>query len=148
MAETKNGDSLESRGIFMFTGDVDDDLCSDAIEFIMKENFSGKNDKITMIVNSHGGSMTSGFSVIDVMKGSKIPVRTIGLGILASMGLHIFISGKKGERVLTPNTLIMSHQWTWGTYGKEHELLASMKSFDLVTEMQIRHYRKIGRAHV
>ena len=44
-------------------------------------------------------------------------------------GLSIFMSGQKGHRTLTPNTSILSHQWAWGSAGKEHELFATIKEF-------------------
>jgi ATP-dependent Clp protease protease subunit len=76
------------------------------------------------------------------MKGSHIPIRTIGLGQIASAGLLMFIAGEKGRRILTPNTSILSHQYTWGAFGKEHELFAQVKEFDLTTKRLITHYKK------
>jgi ATP-dependent Clp protease protease subunit len=76
------------------------------------------------------------------MKGSAIPVRTIGLGQIASAGLLMFIAGDKGQRVLTPNTSILSHQYSWGAFGKEHELFATVKEFDLTTKRLLAHYKK------
>jgi len=62
--------------------------------------------------------------------------------MIASCGLLMFISGTKGRRVLTPNTSILSHQYSWGTYGKEHELIAVEKEYDLTTERMVNHYKK------
>ncbi len=140
----KNGDkkSLNEHGIFMLTGSIEEDSCEEAIRFILEANLNNQHDYLTMIVNSPGGYVNAGFSLIDVMNGSKLELRTIGLGILASMGLLIFIAGKKGRRSLTPNTMILSHQWSGLHWGKEHELLASQKGDSLLTEMIIRHYRR------
>jgi ATP-dependent Clp protease protease subunit len=76
------------------------------------------------------------------MRGSAIPVHTVGLGIIASAGLMTFIAGKPGYRLITPNTSILSHQWSAGSYGKEHELVATQKQYDLTTKRMISHYRK------
>jgi ATP-dependent Clp protease protease subunit len=76
------------------------------------------------------------------MRGSKIPVHTVGLGCIASAGLLTFISGAKGNRTITPNTSILSHQWSWGQVGKEHELIATMREFELTTVRMINHYKK------
>ena len=76
------------------------------------------------------------------MKGSAIPVKTVGLGMIASCGLLTFMSGTKGRRVLTPNTSILSHQYSWGSGGKEHELFARVREFELSTERMINHYKK------
>jgi ATP-dependent Clp protease protease subunit len=64
------------------------------------------------------------------------------MGMIASCGLLMFISGEKGRRVLTPNTSILSHQFSWGSFGKEHELFAAVKEFDLTTQRMIDHYKK------
>jgi len=82
------------------------------------------------------------FALIDIMKGSKIPIHTVGLGCIASCGLLLFITGEKGHRVLTPNTSILSHQFSWGSWGKEHELFAQVKEFELSTVRMIDHYKK------
>jgi ATP-dependent Clp protease protease subunit len=76
------------------------------------------------------------------MRGSAVPIRTVGLGQIASAGLMMFIAGEKGNRVLTPNTSILSHQYSWGAFGKEHELFATVKEFDLTTKKMISHYKK------
>jgi len=46
------------------------------------------------------------------------------------------------NRILTPNTSILSHQWSWGAFGKEHELFAQMKEYELVSERMMAHYKK------
>jgi ATP-dependent protease ClpP protease subunit len=86
--------------------------------------------------------VNAGFSLIDVMTGSRAEIRMVGLGILASMGLLIFIAGRKGKRSLTPNTMVMSHQWSGLRWGKEHELLASQRGDDILTGMIFRHYKR------
>ena len=76
------------------------------------------------------------------MKGSAIPIKTVGLGLIASCGILTFMSGTKGKRVLTPNTSILSHQYSWGSGGKEHELFARVREFELSSERMIEHYKK------
>jgi ATP-dependent Clp protease protease subunit len=134
--------ALEDRGIYMFTGDVDDEQCDSIIRWILEENFENRHPMLTLIINSPGGYVSSGFAVVDAIVGSQIPIRTLGLGVIASMGLLMFIAGHKGERILTPNTLIMSHQWLGGTEGKEHELIAGIKRDSLISDMITRHYKK------
>jgi ATP-dependent Clp protease protease subunit len=52
------------------------------------------------------------------------------------------LAGQKGKRILTPNTSILSHQYSWGAFGKEHELFATVKEFDLTTKKMLAHYKK------
>ena len=136
--------SLDDHGVFLFSGTVDDITCDDAIKFILEANLDKecKWDHITMLINSPGGYCSDGFALIDIMFGSRIPIHTIGIGMIASMGLQIFLSGKKGTRTLTPNCMILSHQYTGGAYGKEHELIASHKEYGILSEIVMRHYKR------
>ena len=135
---------LFMRGHHVFMGDVTQETMKPLIDWIISENFNQKEKKreLTLGICSPGGDLNACFALVDVMKGSKIPIRTIGMGMIASCGLLMFISGEKGRRILTPNTSILSHQYSWGTYGKEHELFAQVKEYDLTTERIVNHYKK------
>jgi len=76
------------------------------------------------------------------MRSSKIYIKTVGLGQIQSAGLMIFLAGSPGRRTLTPNTSIMSHQFSWGTDGKVHELFATIKEFELTQKRMVAHYRE------
>jgi ATP-dependent Clp protease protease subunit len=124
-------------------GEVSLETMSPLIDWILAENLKDKKQKeLTLGICSPGGDLNACFALIDVMKGSRIPIRTIGLGMIASCGLLMFITGTKGKRILTPNTSILSHQFTWGSYGKEHELFATVRELELTTERMINHYKK------
>ena len=135
---------LFMRGQHVFMGDVTQESMKPLIDWIISENFNKKNKKkeLTLGICSPGGDLNACFALVDVMKGSQIPIRTIGMGMIASCGLLMFISGTKGRRILTPNTSILSHQYSWGSYGKEHELFAQVKEYDLTTERIVNHYKK------
>jgi ATP-dependent Clp protease protease subunit len=114
-----------------------------AVEWIFEANFAEERPELlNLIITTPGGDLNAAFALIDTMRGSAIPIRTIGLGQIASAGLMIFIAGTKGHRLLTPNTSILSHQYSWGAIGKEHELFATVKEFDLTTKKMISHYKK------
>ena len=144
--DTKKTDaqpSVEECGIFLLMDEISDSTCKDVISFIISKNLVKPYPKyLQLVINSGGGDLQAAFALIDTMKGSAIPVRTVGLGCVASAAVLIFISGDKGHRVLTPNTSILSHQFSWGTYGKEHELFATVKEYELTTKRMINHYKK------
>lgn len=94
------------------------------------------------MICSDGGSIADAFALIDVMRASSIPVKTVGLGSIASCGLLIFMSGHKGHRILTPNTSILSHQYSWGSDGKAHELFSITKEFNLTHARMVEHYKQ------
>ena len=136
--------SLSDHGVYYFANEFNTSTTKDVITWILDSNFqtSNKLENLTLMITSYGGDLMSAFALIDVMRGSSIPIHTIGLGVIASAGLMTFIAGEPGCRLITPNTSILSHQWAAGTYGKEHELIATQRQFDLTTKRMIAHYRK------
>ena len=143
--QKKQVSNLQEAGYHLIMEDIDTGSCKTAIEWILETNFNNevkKPKELNLIVCSPGGDLSAAFALIDVMRGSSIPIKTTGLGMIASAGLLIFISGTKGKRLLTPNTSILSHQFSWGSFGKEHELFAAVKEFDLTTKRMIKHYKK------
>ena len=137
-------DELLDKGIKIFMGDVNMMTMEPIIEWILAANLSWKKNQkeLTLAICSPGGDLNACFALIDVMQGSRIPIRTVGMGMIASCGLLMFISGTKGKRILTPNTSILSHQYSWGSYGKEHELFATVREYELTTERMVNHYKK------
>ena len=135
---------LLQNGVVVFMGDVTVETMSPLIDWILAENYKKekRQKELTLGICSRGGDLNACFALVDIMKGSKIPIRTVGLGMIASCGLLMFITGTKGRRVLTPNTSILSHQYSWGSVGKEHELFARVKELELTTERMINHYKK------
>lgn len=63
--------------------------------------------EITMFINSPGGEVSSGLALYDVMKALKCPIRTICIGLAASMAALLFISGN--ERDMLPHARVMIH---------------------------------------
>lgn len=132
-----------AHSFFLLMEEVSLNSAKQAVEWIFECNFAEERPELlNLIITSPGGDLNAAFALIDVMRGSAIPIRTIGLGQIASAGLMIFIAGDKGHRMLTPNTSILSHQYSWGAFGKEHELFATVKEFDLTTKKMISHYKK------
>jgi len=136
--------ALQDNGMYLLMGPITDDTVRPVIEWILHESLVRKKRyrELLLMVCSDGGDMASAFALIDVMRSSSIPIKTVGLGMVASAGLMIFIAGAPTRRVLTPNTSIMSHQFAWGTSGKVHELFATIKEFELQHQRMIDLYRE------
>lgn len=132
-----------SHSFYLLMDEISMSSVRPAVEWIMEANFTDERpDMLNLLIASPGGDLNAAFALVDIMRGSAVPIRTIGLGQIASAGLMIFIAGNKGHRLLTPNTSILSHQYSWGSFGKEHELFAQVKEFDLTTKRMIAHYKK------
>ena len=141
--QAQGAQNIETNGIYVLMDQINHATCRDAIKWIMNQNLSDNPlPQLTLIINSPGGDVHAAFALIDTMKASSIPIKTVGLGLIASCGFLIFIAGEKGKRILTPNTSILSHQYSWGSRGKEHELYARVKEFELSTDRMIKHYKK------
>ena len=140
-----SADPLDQNNIYIFMEGFENKTVKPVIEWILRKNMAPPSDRpksLNLVINSPGGHIHSAFALIDVMKGSKIPVHTTGLGLIASCGLLTFMAGEKGHRTITPNTSILSHQYSWGSIGKEHELFATVRELELTTERMLEHYKR------
>jgi ATP-dependent Clp protease protease subunit len=70
-----------------------------------------------MFINSPGGSVTAGMAIYDTMQYVSCPVRTIGMGLAASMGQFLLTAGTPGRRFALPHARIMMHQPLGGIGG-------------------------------
>jgi ATP-dependent Clp endopeptidase proteolytic subunit ClpP len=135
--------SLEQHHYYLFHQDFNNESTSNAIKFILERNLMFEKPKnMKIIFNSSGGELPAAFALIDIMTSSKIPIYTYGLGEIASCGLYSFTSGTRGKRYITKNTSILSHQFSWYTTGKEHELMATSKEVELASKRLLNHYKK------
>ena len=143
------GTYVREAGILFLTEKFDQEkimpLVAQIYEYnIMPEELRPEN--ITLVINSPGGSVHSAFHLIDAMMMSEVPVNTIGHGLVASCGVLTIMAGKR--RMVTHNTSVMSHQFAWGSQGKEHELYAKVKEFELASSRMENHYRKFTKKSV
>lgn len=137
--------ALTDNGTIYLCEEITSASTKPVIEFILTQGALPQEKRptaLTLIVNSRGGNTPDAFALIDIMKGSIIPIHTLGLGIVSSCGLMIFMAGEKGYRVLTPNTQVLSHQFSWGVAGKEHELMARVEEFKLMSERLVSLYKE------
>jgi ATP-dependent Clp protease protease subunit len=135
---------LKENNIYLFMEDFESSTVEPVIEFILEKNFiqgPKKPKYLTLMICSPGGEMNAAFALIDVMRGSSIPIHTVGLGQIASCGILTFMSGERGHRILTPNTSILSHEWAWGRGGKAHELFAVQREYDLTQDRMMDLYK-------
>ncbi|MDE0723272.1 MAG: ATP-dependent Clp protease proteolytic subunit [Alphaproteobacteria bacterium] len=82
---------------------------------------------MTMYINSGGGSVISGYKIIDTIESIPNDVAIIVNGMAASMGAATLINGAKGKRFATPRSQIMVHQVSAGTQGTIKDM---ERSFD------------------
>lgn len=111
---------LKDRIIFL-VGEINDASANIVIsQLLYLDNIN--NEDISLYINSPGGSITSGMSIYDTMNFIKSDVRTISLGMSASMAAFLLSSGTKGKRFALPNAEVMIHQPLGGAQGQATDI--------------------------
>ena len=108
--------------IIILNGEINDDIANIIIAELLYLNASSPKEKITIYINSPGGSVTSGLAIYDIIKSLNCVVETIGIGMCASMGAFLLSSGTKGHRKAYKNCEIMIHQPLGGSNGQVSDL--------------------------
>lgn len=108
--------------IIILNGEINDDIANIIIAELLYLNASSPKEKITIYINSPGGSVTSGLAIYDIIKSLNCVVETIGVGMCASMGAFLLSSGTKGHRKAYKNCEIMIHQPLGGSNGQVSDL--------------------------
>ena len=100
---------LKERIIFL-TGPIDDNLSNLVVaQLLFLESEDPKSD-ISLYINSPGGSVTAGLSILDTMNFIKPSVSTLCVGQAASMGAVLLSGGEKKKRFCLSNARVMIHQ--------------------------------------
>lgn len=124
------GDADVNQAVMVLGTDITEEVCSEIIAEIISVNFMEEKmrpDVINLLITSPGGDMDAAIGLINVMKGSKIPIRTIALGRAASAALCILMAGD--HRVVTPWTNLMSHQFSSAVAGTYTDLKTASEEF-------------------
>ena len=74
------------------------------LRYLQRQDPEGE---ITMYINSPGGSVDSGMALYDVMRAVGCPIRTVCVGLAASMAALLFVSGQR--RDMLPHSRLMIH---------------------------------------
>lgn len=134
---------LKSYNFFLFNDEFDSISCGKASKFIFERNLMNpKPNFMELIINSPGGAVDDCFSVIDAINGSSVPVRTHGFGLVASCGLLLLMAGEPGQRTVSKNSTILSHQFSSYFSGKEFEHKADQKLMGIISKRIMLHYKK------
>ena len=99
-------DMLSHRELELASG-VDADSCAAVIRGLLYLQRCDANAAVTLYINSPGGEVQSGLALYDVMQAVSCPIRTVCLGMAASMGALLFIAGD--ERLMLPHSRVMIH---------------------------------------
>jgi ATP-dependent Clp protease protease subunit len=106
---------LKTRTILL-TGEVDKDLSEKVIRHLLLLE-SQSSDPITILIDSPGGDVYAGFSIFDMIRFVKAPVRIVGMGLIASAAALILLAVPRERRYGLPNSSYLIHQPLSGIQG-------------------------------
>ena len=89
---------------------------------------------ITMHIDSPGGSVKSGLSMVDVMDYINCDIRTVNTGMAASMGSVLLGAGTKGKRSSLKHSTTMLHQSSGGFSGNIQDAEIDWKEWQKVND--------------
>ena len=108
---------LEDRIIFL-TDEITDQVANIVVAQLLFLEMDNPDADISLYINSPGGSITAGMAIYDTMNYIKCDVRTVCVGMAASMGAFLLMAGEKGKRLALPNSEVMIHQPLGGASGQ------------------------------
>lgn len=108
---------LKDRIVFL-SGQVEDEMANAIVAQLLFLEMDNPEADISLYINSPGGSVTAGMAIYDTMQYIKAPVRTVCVGMAASMGAFLLMAGEKGKRMALPNAEVMIHQPSGGAQGQ------------------------------
>jgi ATP-dependent Clp protease, protease subunit len=111
--------------ILWLAGPVNDGMSTVVqAQLMFLDNIEQKD--ITLHIDSPGGSVKSGLSIVDVMNYVSSDIVTINTGMAASMGSILLGAGTRGKRFSLPSSRVMLHQVSSGAEGTIMDMKISM----------------------
>ena len=117
---------LKERIIFL-TGQVEDNMANLIVAQLLFLEAEDPEKDIYLYINSPGGVVTAGMSILDTMNFIKPNVVTICMGQACSMGSFLLAAGTKGKRYALANSRVMIHQPLGGYQGQASDIAIHAK---------------------
>lgn len=119
--------------IIFLGSEINDDVANViSAQLLWLEQQSDKD--ITIQISSPGGSIYSGYTILDSMTYIKPDISTVSMGMTASMATIIASSGTKGKRFILPHTRFLIHQPLGGAKGQCSDIQIEAKEIQTLKE--------------
>jgi len=113
--------------VIMLTTNVNEQSASLIVAQLLFLESEDANKEVLFYINSPGGSVTAGLSILDTMNFINCDIRTVVMGQAASMGSLLASSGTKGKRMMLPNSRHLIHQPLGGAQGQASDMEIQVK---------------------
>lgn len=107
---------LKERIIFLGTA-INDQIANLIVAQLLYLDSQDPDREISVYINSPGGIIYHGLAIYDTMQQVRAPVRTVAVGVTASMGTMLLAAGTHGRRYALPHATIHMHPAGGGAQG-------------------------------
>ncbi len=143
---------LKDRIIFL-AGPISDGMANAIVAQMLFLEMDNPNADISLYINSPGGSVSAGMAIYDTMQYVRAPVRTVCVGMAASMAAFLLMAGEKGKRMALPNSEVMIHQPLGSAEGQATDVMiraqwlekTKKKMTDMIAEMTGQSRNKVAQ---
>lgn len=106
---------LANDRILFICEDINDSIATDITATLLLKDSEDSEKKITLFINSQGGSIRNALMICDMIEMIEAPVETVCIGAAMDEAALILASGAPGSRLATKNSVIavnqLSHNW-------------------------------------
>lgn len=127
-------DRLMMDRILWVAGPVDDRMAIIVQAQLLFLSDQDSKKTITMHIDSPGGSVKAGLSMVDSMELCKSNIATINTGMAASMGSVLLGAGTKGMRSSLRHSRTMLHQSSGGAGGNIQDARISFNEWEKINK--------------
>ncbi len=124
---------LGERIVFIGTP-IDDAVANTVIAQLLHLDAEDPRRDVSLVVNSPGGVVTSGWGILDTMAYVGPDVATFCVGQAASMAAILLAAGAPGKRFALPNARILLHQPHGGAEGQTTDIQIAARDMLLMRE--------------
>ena len=118
---------LDENRIIYMNGEFNEHKAQVIVSKMLQFECSCPSKDILLIIDSYGGFVDSFVTIHDTMQILRCNIATCCIGKAMSCGQLLLISGTKGKRFITPNSRVMIHEFSSGSYGKLSDIEISVK---------------------
>ena len=108
---------LMHQRVIVIGQEVDDELAARVCSQLLLLAVEDPDADITLLINSPGGSVSAGLAMYDTLRLVPCDVRTVAMGLAASMGQFLLAAGTPGKRFALPHARVLMHQGSAGIGG-------------------------------
>ena len=120
---------LNTRQIIL-AGEINKELSEKIVRQLLLMESLSATKPIYIYIDSPGGDADAGFAIFDMIRFIKVPVYTIGMGLVASAASIILLAASKERRFGMPNSHYLIHQPLSGIKGVATEIEIHAKELE------------------